>query len=111
MQARLDIRTGDATAAEKLLTGLLAERPTDGEAALLLLALQGPGLSPEASRARLWKLFDLVPADTAVFDALASAFVAARDWPGMRIAVRENQDAPAGSPTRGPWRSRDSRRR
>ena len=93
MQARLDIRSGDAPAAEKLLTGLLAERPTDGEAALLLLALQGPGLSPEASRARLWKLFDLVPADTAVFDALGSALIAARDWEGMRIAVRQNQNA------------------
>ena len=93
MQARLDIQSGDTPAAEKLLAGLLTERPTDGEAALLLLALQGPTLSPEASRARLWKLFDLVPADTAVFDALASALIAARDWEGMRIAVRQNQDA------------------
>jgi len=93
MQARLDIQSGDSPAAEKLLTALLAERPTDGEAALLLLALQGPSLSPEASRARLWKLFDLVPGDAAVFDALASALIAARDWEGMRIAVRQNQDA------------------
>jgi tetratricopeptide (TPR) repeat protein len=91
MQARLDIQTGDAHAAESLLTGLLEDRPSDGEAALLLLSVQGPGMSPEASRARLWRLFDLVPGDTAVFDALASSLVAARDWEGMRIAVHQYQ--------------------
>jgi tetratricopeptide (TPR) repeat protein len=91
MQARVDVRTGDVRAAESLLTGLLAERPSDGEAALLLLALQGPEMSPEASRARLWKLFDLVPSDHAVFDALASSLIAARDWEGMQIALRQYQ--------------------
>jgi predicted Zn-dependent protease len=93
MQARLDVRTGYLHDAESLLTGLLADRPSDSEAALLLLALQGPEMSPEASRARLWKLFDLVPSDLAVFDALASSLIAARDWEGMQIAVRQYQES------------------
>ncbi len=93
MRARLDIRAGDPTAAESLLAGLLADRPADGEAALLLLALQGPRMSPEASRARLWKLFDTIPSDTALFDALASSLIAARDWDGMQIAVRQYQES------------------
>jgi tetratricopeptide (TPR) repeat protein len=89
LQARIDASAGNIQAAETLLASLLAERPSDGEAALLLLALQGPEMSPEASRARLWKLFDLVPSDPAVFDALASMLIAARDWEGMRIALRQ----------------------
>jgi tetratricopeptide (TPR) repeat protein len=89
LQARIDASTGNIQAAEVLLTGLLAERPSDGEAGLLLLGLEGPTMSPEASRARLWKLFDLVPSDPAVFDALAATLIAARDWEGMRIALRQ----------------------
>ena len=91
MKARLEIRTGDVPAAEALLTGLLADNPSDGEAALLLLALQGPGLSPEASRARLWKLFDLMPSGPKVLDALVSSLIAARDWDGLLIAFRQYQ--------------------
>jgi tetratricopeptide (TPR) repeat protein len=88
-QARVDVAAGDIGGAQAVLTALLAERPSDGEAGLLLLALQGPEMSPEASRARLWKLFDLVPSDPAVFDALAATLIAARDWDGMRIALRQ----------------------
>jgi thioredoxin-like negative regulator of GroEL len=88
MQARLDILRGDARAAELLLTRLLADRPSDGAAALMLLALKSPELFPEASRGRLWKLFDVAPTDPAVFDALASSLIAARDWEGMQIALR-----------------------
>jgi hypothetical protein len=70
MKARLEIRTGDVPAAE---------------------ALQGPGLSPEASRARLWKLFDLMPSGPKVLDALVSSLIAARDWDGLLIAFRQYQ--------------------
>jgi predicted Zn-dependent protease len=97
MKARVAAQAGDVRSAEALLSGLLADRPADSEAALLLLTLQGPEMSPEAARARLWKLFDLVPGAPAVYDALASSLIAARDWDGLTIALRQFQ-ASGGQP-------------
>jgi Flp pilus assembly protein TadD len=93
MKARVLIRAGQTAAAGQLLDELVAERPSDVESALLLLTLQGPELSPEASRGRLWKLFGLVPSDPTVFDTLCAALVSSRDWEGMKIAVKQHAEA------------------
>ncbi|HET6450073.1 MAG TPA: tetratricopeptide repeat protein [Spirochaetia bacterium] len=97
LKARVLARAGDTAAASTILGSLLVERPADTEAALLLLSLQGPVMSPEALRARLWKVFDLAPTDAAVFDRLASALSASGDWDGLRIAAEERQAA-GGAP-------------
>lgn len=86
-QARLAIRAGDTPAARSILAALAQDNPADGEASLLLLSLEAPGLTPEAYRARLWKLFDRVPSDVSVFNALSTALVAAHDWEGAGIAI------------------------
>ena len=97
MKARVLARSGDVEGAAEILSGLLSARPTDSEAALLLLFLRLSALSPEAVRARLWTLFEAAPMDPVVFDRLASALAAARDWGGMRLAVEERQAA-GGAP-------------
>jgi thioredoxin-like negative regulator of GroEL len=97
MRARVAADSGDTSAAEAMLAALLRERPADSEAALLLLSLQAPAMSPEALRGRLWKLFDAAPTDPVVFGSLASSLVAARDWDGMKIAVEQLQAA-GGAP-------------
>ncbi len=97
MKARVLARSGDNPGAQSILAVLAAEHPPDTEASLLLLSLQGPSMSPEALRGRLWKLFQLAPTDPAVFYRLASTLIAARDWDGMRIAVEERQAA-GGAP-------------
>jgi tetratricopeptide (TPR) repeat protein len=97
MKARVDILAGDQRAAESILGEVLADRPSDSEAALLLLGLQSSEMSPEALRARLWNLFDLAPSDPSVFDALASSLIAAQDWEGMQIAMKQHQ-ASGGQP-------------
>ena len=101
MKARVLIRAGDSAAASAVLGELVAERPSDVESALLLLSVQGPALSPEASRGRLWKLFQLVPSDPLAFDTLCAALIAARDWEGVRIAVRQHGEAGGQSDARG----------
>ena len=78
MKARVLIRAGDSAGASGVLGELVAERPSDVESALLLLSVQGPGLSPEASARRLWKLFDL----------------RARGPAGIRLAVRRSRRRP-----------------
>jgi predicted Zn-dependent protease len=93
LYARLNMSIGDDHKAESILNAMLEDRPADIEAALLLLALQGSRLSPEMYRARLWKLFDIMPSDHVAFDALASSLVAARDWEGMQIALRQFQES------------------
>jgi Flp pilus assembly protein TadD len=93
MKARVLIRAGDTAGASSVLGQLVEEQPADVESALLLLSVQGPELSPEASRGRLWKLFNLVPADTLAFDALCASLIAARDWEGMKIAVAQHEQA------------------
>lgn len=101
MKARVLIRAGDSAGASDVLGELVTERPSDVESALLLLSVQGPGLSPEASRGRLWKLFDLVPADALAFDALSTALIAARDWEGMKIALTQHEGAGGQTDARG----------
>ena len=93
-EARLDVRLGETDAAISILSKLAAENPEDGEVALLLLDQQAPGLSPEEYRARLWKAFDRVPSDTAIFSALSAALIASHDWDGAGIAI--DQHAAAG---------------
>ena len=91
MKARVDIVAGDHRAAESILGEVLADRPSDSEAALLLLGLRSAEMSPEAVRARLWNLFNLAPSDPSVFDTLASSLIAAQDWEGMQIAMKQHQ--------------------
>jgi len=93
-QARLDSRLGETDAAISILSKLASENPEDGEVALFLLDQQAPGLSPEEYRARLWKAFDRVPSDNAIFSALSTALIASHDWEGAEIAV--DQHAAAG---------------
>jgi Flp pilus assembly protein TadD len=96
-QARLEARLGETVAAIAILSKLAAENPEDGEIALLLLDQQAPGLSPEEYRARLWKAFDRVPSDSAIFSALSTALIALHDWEGAEIAV-EQHAAAGGAP-------------
>ena len=93
MQARVDIAAGSSEDAESVLGGILKDNPADSEAGLLLLGLRSAALSPESWRASLWKLFDLAPSDRAVFDTLASSLIAAQDWDGMRIAMKQRMDS------------------
>jgi Tfp pilus assembly protein PilF len=96
-QARLAIRAGDTPAARSLLAALVQDNPADSEASLLLLTVEAQGLTPEAYRARLWKLFNRVPSDVSVFNALSTALLAAHDWEGAGIAIGQHQ-ASRGEP-------------
>ena len=86
-RARLAADGGQTAEAISLLEPLVNRDATDGEAGLLLISLQSAGLSPEAYRARLWKLFDRVPANAGVFATLSDALMAAHDWDGAGIAL------------------------
>ena len=97
MKARVEILAGSPQAAEMVLGDILADRPDDTEAALLLLGLRSPTMSPEELRASLWRLFNAAPADPPVFAMLASSLVAAQDWEGMQIAMKQHQ-ASGGQP-------------
>jgi len=92
-RARLAVQAGRPETAQTLLETLVASDPRDGEAGLLLVSLQADGLSPEAYRARLWKLFNRLPADAAVFETLSGALVAAHDWEGADMALGQYQAA------------------
>lgn len=92
-QARLETRLGNPGSAESILSRLATDNPEDGESALLLLDLQAPGLSPEEYRARLWKDFNRVPADGAIFAALSSALIGSHDWEGASIAIQQHAGA------------------
>ncbi len=96
-QAQLESRLGNVDDAISILSKLAAENPEDGEVALFLLDLQAPGLSPEGYRARLWKAFDRVPSDKAIFAALSSALIASHDWDGAGIAIQQHAAA-GGAP-------------
>ena len=89
-QAHLEARLGETDAAIAVLSKMAAENPEDGEVALLLLDQQAPGLSPEEHRARLWKAFDRVPSDKAIFSALSTALIASHDWEGAEIAIDQH---------------------
>ena len=92
-RARVALRSGNGGAASTILGALLADRPDDGEAALLLLDIQEKELSPERYRARLWKLFNRIPSDPATFALLTTALIGAHDWDGAGVAVRQYEAA------------------
>jgi tetratricopeptide (TPR) repeat protein len=92
-RARIAARAGHDEAAIAVLSGLLAERPADGDAALLLLDIEAPSLSPEQYRARLWKLFNRIPAEPAPFTLLLGALIGAHDWEGASIALQQHEAA------------------
>lgn len=91
--ARLEAGQGNQTSARALLEALVAQRPDDAEAALLLLGLRAPGLSSQAYRAEMWKLFDRVPSDGKVFLTLASSLIASHDWESAGIAIHQHEIA------------------
>ena len=92
-QAQAARRSGDPGSAMKILSGLVSDRPDDGEAALSLLEIQAPGMSPEQYRARLWKLFNLIPADAATFAALSALLIGGHDWEGAAAALTQHETA------------------
>jgi tetratricopeptide (TPR) repeat protein len=92
-EARLALAAGDRARAESLSTELVAADPADAEAGLFLLSLQASRSSPEEYRARLWKLFNRVPASAEVFSALCMSLLAARDWEGAHVAVSQHEAA------------------
>jgi tetratricopeptide (TPR) repeat protein len=98
--ARIEAETGDTGSAVAMLTGLLRTDPTSVDASLLLLSLQAPQLSPEAYRARMWKLFNTHPSDPSVLRDLVTALVAVQDWDGVSLAFRQNEVA-GGAPDAG----------
>jgi thioredoxin-like negative regulator of GroEL len=83
-------RTADAIA---ILERLVVSDPGDGEAGLLLVALQSAEMTPEGYRARLWRLFDRLPANGNVFRTLTDALIASHDWEGAGIALKQYQAA------------------
>lgn len=91
-RARLDARAGKPAQAVDILTRLVDAHPADGEPALLLVDMQSSGTSPELHRARLWKLFNRIPADRDVFLSLLSALTGAHDWGGAAIAIRQHEE-------------------
>lgn len=95
--ARVEASQGNSATAVALLESLLARRPDDGQAALLRLALSSPGMSPQAYRAELWKLFNRLPSDRDVFATLAAALVASNDWSDVAAELRLFENA-TGSP-------------
>ena len=92
-QAQVARSSGDMASAVKILSGLVADRPDDGEAALSLLDIQAPAMSPEHYSARLWKLFNLIPADAATFTALSALLVGSHDWEGAAAALTQHEAA------------------
>ena len=99
--ARLEAGQGNPAAALSLLDALVAERPDDAEAALLRLALAAPGLSAQAYRAALWKLFDRLPSDQKVYMTLISALVTSHDWESAGIAIHQHEIAQGGQDADG----------
>ncbi len=91
--ARLETGQGNQESALALLDVLVAQRPDDAEAALLRLGLKAPGLSPQAYRAEMWRLFDRLPSNQEVFLTLASALVASHDWDGAGVAIHQHEIA------------------
>jgi Flp pilus assembly protein TadD len=91
--ADLEASQGSIQAAVSMLDRLVESRPEDSAAALFRLRLRAPQLSPEAYRAELWKLFDRIPADPPAFTALVRSLIAAHDWDGALLAMREHRAA------------------
>jgi tetratricopeptide (TPR) repeat protein len=91
--AQLEADQGNSAAAVVLLDGLVTDRPDDARAALLRLSLEAPGMSPQAYRAGLWKVFDRQPSQREVFMTLAAAMIASHDWAGTTEALRHYENA------------------
>jgi tetratricopeptide (TPR) repeat protein len=96
--ARVDAAEGHDEDAVNVLNAVLTREPGNVDASLLLLDLKAASLSPEAYRARLWKLSNVNPSDLTVLSALLSSLIAAQDWTGVSIALRQNEAA-GGSPS------------
>lgn len=92
-EARLALAAGNVERSLSVLSALVAANPADAEAGLFLLSLQASTMSPEAHRARLWKLFNRVPENVEVFHALCMSLLAARDWEGAQVAVSQHEAA------------------
>ncbi len=89
--ARVRVAAGDRQAAAAALSALVEAHPENVPAALLLLELRSPGMAPGAYRAALWKLFDRAPYDARTYASLLYALVAAQDWAGAAMAVRQRR--------------------
>ncbi len=92
-RARLAVKRGDPGQALSILQPVLKADPGNVDAALLALDLQSPSLSPEARRARLWKLFNVNPVDSRALSSLLDALFAVQDWEGAAIALRQREAA------------------
>ena len=57
-------------------------------------------MSPEAYRGEMWRLFNQNPARAEVFSALCATLIAARDWEGVELALRQHEWA-GGEPGAG----------
>jgi Flp pilus assembly protein TadD len=90
-RARLYARAGNNAAAVSVLSKLVERQKDNAPAALLLVMLQAPTMSPEQYRARLWKLFNEVPSDPTVFAALCMSLLAAHDWEGAASALDQHE--------------------
>jgi tetratricopeptide (TPR) repeat protein len=95
-QAELAAAMDQQGRAESILSALIAENPGDADAALLLLSMKAPSMSPEAYRGEMWKLFNRTPA-AAVFESLCATLITAHDWQGAGLAVRQ-YEAASGEP-------------
>jgi tetratricopeptide (TPR) repeat protein len=87
--ARLCIERGDARQGERVLSSYLKAHPDSLEAGLMMAELEAPRISPEAYRARLWKLFNARPSDPRAALTLMDALLAVRDWKGAAAAARQ----------------------
>jgi len=96
-RARLALKRGDPGQALVILQPLLKEEPGNVDATLLSLDIVAPSLSPEARRARLWKLYNLNPADPRAFSSLMEALLGVQDWQGASIAIAQ-REAAGGQP-------------
>jgi tetratricopeptide (TPR) repeat protein len=94
--ARIAAGQGERSRAEDILSRIVAENPGERGAALLLLELKSPVLSPESYRTAAWKLFDRYPADREVFNTLFSSLLGARDWEGASVALAQHDEAVGG---------------
>ncbi len=95
--AELEAGQGNLPVAVSLLDRLLESRPDDSAAALFRLRLRAPQLSPEAYRAELWKIFTRTPADRNAFMTLEASLIAAHDWDGALLALRQHGEASGGT--------------
>jgi tetratricopeptide (TPR) repeat protein len=92
-QALLAVEMKMRERAESILGLLAAENPGDAEVGLFLLSLRAPSTSPEGYLGEMWRLFNQNPSGAGVFGALCATLIAARDWEGVELAVRQHESA------------------